>query len=112
MTHNILAALSINWTTVISVVSLIGVLTTAYVSFRRLPGQQKIDEAQRESLVVDTATKVAADLRTDLQDCRRLRRELEEEGRHKDWELERLRRRVGKLEAALRAANIPIPTSE
>jgi len=112
MAAEIVAALSVNWTTVTALLGLSVALATAWATVRRLPGQQRLDEAQRESLLVDTATKVTKDLRIDLEDCRKLRVDLEQQLHEKDWELESLRRWCGRLQAALIAADIPIPPKE
>lgn len=63
-------------------------------------------------MVVEMANTVAVNLRMDLEDCRELRKDMEQNLRDKDWEIEGLKRWCARLEAALRAAKIPIPTRE
>lgn len=106
-----LAATPFEWSNVIAAVSLAGMLVTAYVTMRRLPGQQKLDQAQRDSLIAESSATVIEFVNKQLAECRAGREEVQKKLEEKEREIEDLRLWCRRLERALADARIPIPES-
>lgn len=87
------------WLPVASVLGgLLSGVIGAYVALRKLPSEAGLTAAQRDQTMVGIAQGVAAMTHESLRGCRE--------------ECAQLARRCRRLESALAAASIPIPTEE